>query len=192
EVIASGSDAETKNHVRIAKLVLERAKRLVEEGKDALILLDSLTQLCRAFNAVGPEGYRVIDGSISTTALSEARAYLAEARNFDDAGSLTILATLVSGNGNPADELIARELRRAANLEVVLSRDLAARRVWPAVDIAASTSSQSDLFLSAEAIEMMAWLRSKTERKTPADAMGFVLDTLRAYESNEDLILRVE
>src|SRR5690606_1562761 len=77
EVIASGSDAETKNHVRIAKLVLERAKRLVEEGKDALILLDSLTQLCRAFNAVGPEGYRVIDGSISTTALSEARAYLA-------------------------------------------------------------------------------------------------------------------
>lgn len=192
EVVASSSDQETSNHVRTASLILDRAKRLVEEGKDALLLVDSMTNLCRAFNSVGPDGYRRLDGSVDPAALSEGRAFLSEARNFDDAGSLTIVGTLVTGTGNDADEIIAREIRRSANLEVVLSRELSSRRVWPAIDIAASTSSQSDLFLSAEAIETMARVRAELERETPGDAMAEVLDLLRNYESNEDLILSVE
>jgi transcription termination factor Rho len=192
EVVAGSTDQGAYDHIRLARLMVERAKRIVETGRDAVILLDSVTALCRAFHAVFATGSRSLDGTISPEALEATRVFLGAARNFDEAGSLTIIATLLSETGRPSDDRICQEIRRTEGPEIVLSRELSRQRVWPAIDLGRSTSSLAEQFLSTEAIEALARLRHEVERRTPPDAMGYVLDILRRYESNEDFVLKVD
>ena len=188
EVIASTFDQEPERHAEVASLVLRKAKRLVEAGQDVVILLDSITRLARAHNALHPGKGRTLSGGIEAGALREPKRFFGAARNVEEGGSLTIIATALIDTGSRADEVIFEEFKGTGNMELVLNRPMADRRIWPAVDLIKSGTRREELLLS-ETTLVRVWILRKLLADMDADeAMIFLLDKMAETKSNEDFL----
>jgi len=188
EVIASTFDQEPERHAEVASLVLRKAKRLVEAGQDVVILLDSITRLARAHNALHPGKGRTLSGGIEAGSLREPKRFFGAARNVEEGGSLTIIATALIDTGSRADEVIFEEFKGTGNMELVLNRPMADRRIWPAVDLIKSGTRREELLLS-ETTLVRVWILRKLLADMDADeAMIFLLDKMAETKSNEDFL----
>ena len=188
EVIASTFDQEPERHAEVASLVLRKAKRLVEAGQDVVILLDSITRLARAHNALHPGKGRTLSGGIEAGALREPKRFFGAARNVEEGGSLTIIATALIDTGSRADEVIFEEFKGTGNMELVLNRPMADRRIWPAVDLIKSGTRREELLLS-ETTLVRVWILRKLLADMDADeAMLFLLDKMAETKGNEDFL----
>ena len=184
-VFASSNDRETASHVRLAQLVIERSKRLVEMGRDVVVLLDSITRLARAFNRhVGNTG-RTMSGGLDIRALEMPKRLFGTARAFDEGGSLTVMATALIETGSRMDDVIFEEFKGTGNMELVLDRKLADRRVYPAIDILLSGTRKEELLLPAEDLERIALLRRSLSQRNPVECMESLLVQLRKFDSNK-------
>lgn len=191
EVVASSFDNPPAQHVTVAELLLERARRLVEVGRDAVLIVDSLTRLARAYNAVEKGSGRTMTGGLDAQALERPKRFFGSARQVNAAqggGSLTIIATALIETGSKMDQLIFEEFKGTGNSEVVLSRELAERRVFPAIDLLASGTRKEELLLSPEGLQASRVLRQRIARMTPLDAMNNVLSELKRHPTNAALI----
>jgi transcription termination factor Rho len=190
EVIASSSDHTTEEHIRLAQLTVDRAKRIAESGGQVLILLDSLTRLARAYNK-GSNSGRTMSGGIDIKALDVPKRLFGAARTFDEGGSLTVLATCLIDTGSRMDEIIFQEFKGTGNMEVVLDRRLADRRVWPAIDIQQSGTRKEELLLDAETIARVTMLRRSLSEMKPVEAMEQLVSKLPKYASNAEFLERI-
>jgi len=188
EVVNSTFDQPPENHVRVADLVLERAKRLVEHGKDVVILLDSITRLARAHNLVVPPSGRTLSGGVDPAALHRPKRFFGAARNIEEGGSLTILATALIETGSRMDDVIFEEFKGTGNSELHLDRRLAERRIFPAIDINKSGTRKEELLLTSEEQEMMWLLRKALSQMGPAEIMDLLIDRLTNTKSNAELM----
>ena len=188
EVLASSADRDAQSHVRLAQLVFAYAKRQAEIGRNVLILLDSMTRLVRAFDAVLRVPGKVLTGGLSERALEGPRQLLGTARKLEDAGSVTLLASILTDTGSAQDEFIASEFRGTGNLELLLSRELADHRIWPAIDALASGTRQDEHLLSPEAYTASIVLRKLLDGKPLMKGMKSLFTKIRKFESNDDLI----
>ncbi|MFQ5461947.1 MAG: transcription termination factor Rho [Phycisphaerae bacterium] len=188
EVVASSNDKDIDTHVRLARLVIEKAKRLVESGRDVFVLLDSLTRLGRAFNASIRGGGRIMSGGLDIRALTEPKAIFGAARNLEDGGSLTIVASALIETGSRMDDVIFNEFKGTGNMEIMLSRQMADRRVWPAIDLSPSGTRKEELLLSPEALEVSHMIRRKMIDRDPIRSMEMLLDELQKYKDNAAFI----
>lgn len=188
EVIASTFDEPAERHVRIANIVLEKAKRLVECGHDVVILLDSITRLARAHNTVSPASGKVLSGGVDSNALHKPKKFFGAARKIEDGGSLTILATALTDTGSKMDEVIFEEFKGTGNMELQLDRKIANKRIYPAIDITASSTRRDDLLVAKEALSRLWILRNHLSDMTPVEAMEFVKDRIRNSKSNEEFL----
>ena len=188
EVIASTFDEPAERHVRIANIVLEKAKRLVECGHDVVILLDSITRLARAHNTVSPASGKVLSGGVDSNALHKPKKFFGAARKIEDGGSLTILATALTDTGSKMDEVIFEEFKGTGNMELQLDRKIANKRIYPAIDITASSTRRDDLLVAKEALSRLWVLRNHLSDMTPVEAMEFVKDRIRNTQSNEEFM----
>jgi transcription termination factor Rho len=186
EVISSTFDERAERHVQVANMVLEKAKRLVEMKKDVVILLDSITRLARAHNAVMPHSGRVLSGGVDANALYEPKRFFGAARNIEGGGSLTILATALIETGSRADEVIFEEFKGTGNLELVLDRRLADMRVFPAIDLLKSGTRREELLLPSGVLQRMYALRSVLDHNNAIESMKFLLDKIRDTRSNQE------
>lgn len=192
EVIASSLDNDVESHVRIAQLIIERGKRLAEEGQDVFILLDSITRLARAFNKwVNPSG-RTGRGGLDIRALDVPKKLFGTARLFDEGGSLTVCGTALIDTNNGMDEAIFQEFKGTGNMEMVLSRDLADRRIWPAIDITRSGTRREEKILDPETLEGVTMLRRSLVSMSPVEAMEQLTKTLLKFESNREFLSRIQ
>ena len=191
EVVASSNDENIASHVRIARLMIEKAKRLVESGKDVLILLDSLTRLGRAFNANLHGSSRIMSGGLDIRALSEPKAIFGAARNAEDGGSLTILASCLIETGSRMDEVIFNEFKGTGNMEIVLTRELANRRIWPAIDLPQSGTRKEELLLTKEALEASHRIRRVMLDKGALQGMDTLLEQMGKTQSNAEFLSRL-
>ncbi len=189
EVIASTFDEPAERHVRVANIVLEKAKRLVECGHDVVILLDSITRLARAYNTVAPASGRVLSGGVDANALHKPKRFFGAARNIEGGGSLTILATALTETGSKMDEVIFEEFKGTGNMELQLDRKLSNKRIFPAVDIVSSSTRRDDLLFDDEVLSRMWVLRNFLSDMNPVEAMQFVGDRLRDTRSNEEFLI---
>ena len=189
EVIASTFDEPADRHVKIAGLVLEKAKRMVECGHDVVILLDSITRLARAYNTVSPASGKILTGGVDANALQKPKRFFGAARNIENGGSLTIIATALTETGSKMDEVIFEEFKGTGNMELQLDRKLSNKRIFPAVDIIASSTRRDDLLLSQDTINRMWILRRFLSDRTPIEAMEFIKDRMEKTRSNEELLL---
>jgi len=193
EVIGATFDEQVENHTRVAELALERAKRLVESGKDVLILLDGITRLTRSYNLAMPSSGRTLSGGIDPAALYPAKHFFGAARNTDESGSLTIIATCLVDTGSRMDDLIYEEFKGTGNMEVHLDRRLAERRVYPAIDIGRSGTRREELLLDENTLKQV-WLLRRMVGMISADSVHFVegtervLDRLRKTKTNEEFL----
>lgn len=185
EVVASSSDRQVKEHIEIALLMIERAKRLVEEGKDVVILLDSITRLGRAFNHAAGSTGRTLSGGLDSRAMEYPRRIFGAARQCEEGGSLTIIATALIDTGSRMDQVIFEEFKGTGNMEVVLDRSLADKRIWPAIDINKSGTRREELILSPDALEKSHIVRRALNGFKPVDAMELLIKKMEATESNE-------
>ncbi|HEU5222708.1 MAG TPA: transcription termination factor Rho [Candidatus Lumbricidophila sp.] len=192
EVIASTFDSPAEDHTTIADLAIERAKRLVELGHDVVVLLDSLTRLARAYNLSTPASGKVLAGGIDAAALYPPKRFFGAARNIENGGSLTIVATAQVETGSLTDEAIFEEFNDTANAELRLSRDLAEKRVFPAIDVKASSTRREELLLSADEVKIVWKLRRGLAEATPQAALENILGTLRETGSNTEFLLRLQ
>jgi transcription termination factor Rho len=191
EVIASSMDRDVESHVRISQLIVERGKRLAESGKDCVILLDSITRTARAFNKwVGNSG-RTGTGGLDVRALDIPRKMFGTARLFDEGGSLTVIATALIETGSRMDDAIFQEFKGTGNMELVLSRDLADRRIWPAIDIGRSGTRREEKILSPETLDAMIQLRRALVSMNATDAMTELVRKLEMFETNAEFLERV-
>lgn len=188
EVISSTFDEPAERHVKIASIVLEKAKRMVECGHDVVILLDSITRLARAYNTVSPASGKVLSGGVDANALHKPKRFFGAARNIENGGSLTIIATALTDTGSKMDDVIFEEFKGTGNMELQLSRQLANKRIYPAVDIMASSTRRDDLLHSKETIQRMWILRRYLSDMNPVEAMEFLKDRLEKTESNEEFL----
>lgn len=188
EVISSTFDNLPENHVKVADFVLERAKRLVEMGRDVVILLDSITRLARAHNLVVPPSGRTLSGGVDPTALHRPKRFFGAARNFEGGGSLTILATALVETGSRMDDVIYEEFKGTGNMEIHLDRKLSERRIFPAIDIYKSGTRKEELLLEPEELEMVVVLRKALASLGVAETTELVLDRLKHSRTNKDLI----
>ncbi|MDI3526044.1 MAG: transcription termination factor Rho [Tenuifilum sp.] len=188
EVIASTFDEPAERHVRVANIVLEKAKRLVECGHDVVILLDSITRLARAFNTVQPASGKVLSGGVDANALQKPKRFFGAARNIEDGGSLTILATALTDTGSKMDDVIFEEFKGTGNMELQLDRKLANKRVFPAVDIMASSTRREDLLLDKEVLQKIWILRNYLTDMNSVEAMEFLRDRLVKTATNEEFL----
>ncbi|HAN95012.1 MAG: transcription termination factor Rho [Limnochordia bacterium] len=188
EVISSTFDLPPENHVRVADIVLARAKRLVESGKDVVILLDSITRLARAHNLVVPPSGRTLSGGVDPAALHRPKRFFGAARNFEEQGSLTIIATALVDTGSRMDEVIYEEFKGTGNMELHLDRKLAERRIFPAIDIYRSGTRREDLLLTPEELEATWMLRRVMSALGPAETMDLLLDRVINTKSNQELV----
>jgi transcription termination factor Rho len=186
EVVSSTFDERAERHVQVANMVLEKAKRLVEMKRDVVILLDSITRLARAHNAVMPHSGRVLSGGVDANALYEPKRFYGAARNIEEGGSLTILATALIETGSRADEVIFEEFKGTGNLELVLDRRLADMRVFPAIDLLKSGTRREELLLSDAVLSRMYALRSVLDHNNSIESMKFLLDKIRDTKSNSE------
>jgi transcription termination factor Rho len=189
EVVASTFDEPAERHVRVANIVLEKAKRLVECGHDVIILLDSITRLARAYNTVVPASGKVLSGGVDANALHKPKRFFGAARNIENGGSLTILATALIDTGSKMDEVIFEEFKGTGNMEMQLDRKIANRRIWPAIDLIASGTRKEDMLLSKDVLSRMYILRRHLSDMTPVEAMEFLHDQLSKTQSNEEFLV---
>ncbi len=189
EVVASSNDEDIASHVRIARLMHDKARRMVEHGLDVVILLDSLTRLGRAFNNALAGSRRIMSGGLDSRALIEPKAIFGAARNVEDGGSLTIIASCLIETGSRMDDVIFNEFKGTGNMEIMLSREMANRRLWPAIDLNASGTRKEELLLTPEALEVSYQLRRKLIDMGPVRAMELLLDLMAKHENN-DLFIR--
>ncbi len=188
EVISSTFDQTPENHVRVADMVLERAKRLVEHGSDVVILLDSITRLARAHNLVVPPSGRTLSGGVDPAALHRPKRFFGAARNLEEGGSLTILATALIDTGSRMDEVIFEEFKGTGNCELHLDRSLAERRIFPAIDIYKSGTRKEELLLSEKELEMMWLLRKAMSALGPADSTDLMIERITNTKSNAEFM----
>ncbi len=188
EVLASTFDRMPENHVKLGDMVLERAERLVEQGKDVVILLDSITRLARAHNLVIPTSGRTLSGGLDPSALHRPKKFFGAARNIEDGGSLTVLATALVDTGSRMDDVIYEEFKGTGNLEVHLDRKLAERRVFPAIDVKRSGTRKEELLLSETELEVMWRFRKSTADMDSAEVMEEFSRLIRQTKSNADLL----
>ncbi len=188
EVIASTFDEPADRHVRIAGIVLEKAKRMVESGHDVVILLDSITRLARAYNTVAPGSGKILSGGVDANALQKPKRFFGAARNIENGGSLTIIATALTETSSKMDEVIFEEFKGTGNMELQLDRKLSNKRIFPAVDIMASSTRRDDLLLPKETINRMWILRRFLSDRTSIEAMEFIKDRMERTQSNEELL----
>jgi len=189
EVVSSTFDEPADRHVRVANIVLEKAKRLVECGHDVVILLDSITRLARAFNTVQPASGKVLSGGVDANALHKPKRFFGAARNIENGGSLTILATALTDTGSKMDEVIFEEFKGTGNMELQLDRKLSNKRVYPAVDITASSTRRDDLLLDKDTLNKTWILRNYLTDMTSVEAMEFMRDRLVKTQSNEEFFM---
>lgn len=188
EVVASTFDEPPENHVKVSDMVLERAKRLVEHKKDVVILMDSVTRMARAHNLVVPPSGRTLSGGIDPASLDKPKRFFGAARNIEEGGSLTIIATALVETGSRMDEVIFEEFKGRGNMELVLDRRLAERRIFPAIDVKRSGTRKEELLLSPEEMELVWNLRNMFSDNNPAETMSIMKDTMKKTKSNKDLL----
>ncbi len=188
EVVASTFDEPADNHVRVASIVLEKAKRLVESGHDVAILLDSITRLARAYNTVAPASGKVLSGGVEANALHKPKKFFGAARNIEGGGSLTILATALIDTGSKMDGVIFEEFKGTGNMELQLDRSLANKRLFPAIDLTKSSTRRDDLLLDKDTLQRMFILRNHLADMKPDEAMEFLLRQLQSTTSNEEFL----
>ena len=188
EVVASTFDEDPEHHKRVAEMVLERAKRMVEQGKDLVILLDSITRLARAYNLTVPPSGRTLSGGLDPTALYMPKKFFGAARNIEEGGSLTILATALVETGSKMDDMIFEEFKGTGNMELVLDRQLAERRIFPAIDIRKSGTRREDLLLSEEELNGVFNIRRQMGRVSTIESTERIIEALSKSKTNEDFI----
>lgn len=189
EVIASTFDEQPERHIQVAEMVIEKARRLVETGRDVVILLDSITRLARAYNTVQPHSGKILSGGVDASALHKPKRFFGAARNIEGGGSLTILATALIDTGSRMDEVIFEEFKGTGNMELVLDRRLADRRVWPAIDPLKSGTRKEELLYHPGEYEKIIQLRQAMADLTPLDAMNLLLGRLKKTGSNAEFLL---
>lgn len=188
EIYASSNDEELSNHLRLAELAIERAKRLVEAGKDVVFLLDSITRLARAYNAASGKGGRTMTGGLDVRALEKPRQLFSAARNCEEGGSLTIIATALIETGSKMDELIFQEFKGTGNMEMVLDRKAAELRLWPAINLNASGTRKEELLLSGKYLEGAQFLRRALAGQKIEDAAEAMIDRFQQTKNNEEFL----
>lgn len=192
EVVASTFDEPADRHVQVAEMMLEKAKRQAEQGKDVVILLDSITRLARAYNTVAPSSGRVLTGGLEATSLQKPKRFLGAARNIEEGGSLTIIATAMIETGSRMDEVIFEEFKGTGNSELCLDRKLSERRIFPAVDINRSSTRKENLLLSEEELNKVWIIRKVLAPLSSVDAMTLLLEKLSSTKSNKDFFKQME
>ncbi|MDC0897650.1 transcription termination factor Rho [Desulfobacterota bacterium] len=188
EVVSSTFDEPPQRHVQVADMVLEKAKRLVEHGKDVVILLDSITRLARASNTVSPSSGRVLTGGMEANALQRPKKFFGAARNTEEGGSLTIIATALIETGSRMDEVIFEEFKGTGNMEIYLERKLAEKRIYPAIDLQKSGTRKEELLIEPDDLNRIWLLRKVLNPMSPNESMEFLLDKLRASKSNQEFL----
>jgi transcription termination factor Rho len=188
EVISSTFDEPAERHVQVADMVIEKAKRLVEAKEDVVILLDSITRLARAHNIVVPHSGRILSGGVDSNALHKPKRFFGAARNTEDGGSLTILATALIDTGSRMDDVIFEEFKGTGNMEIVLNRDLSDRRIFPAIDVNRSGTRREDLLMKEDELAKVWILRKLLSDFSPIEAMEFLLDKMRGTKTNKDFL----
>ncbi|MGB3607781.1 MAG: transcription termination factor Rho [Psychroserpens sp.] len=189
EVIASTFDKEAHEHVKIANIVLEKAKRLVECGHDVVILLDSITRLARAYNTVQPASGKILSGGVDANALHKPKRFFGAARNIENGGSLTIIATALTETGSKMDEVIFEEFKGTGNMELQLDRKISNRRIFPAIDLTSSSTRRDDILLDATTIQRMWVMRKYLADMNPVEAMEFINDRFKQTRNNEEFLV---
>ena len=188
EIVSSTFDEPPQKHTQVAEIVIERAKRLVECKYDVVILLDSLTRLTRAYNTVVPSSGKLLSGGIDANALHKPKRFFGAARNIEEGGSLTIIATCLIDTGSRMDEVIFEEFKGTGNLEIVLDRRLADRRIWPAIDIHLSGTRKEELLLPPDILHKVWLLRKVLSPLNPVECMEFLLEKMKDTKSNEEFL----
>ena len=191
EVIASTFDEPATHHVRIAQMVLEKAKRMVECGHDVVIFLDSITRLARAFNTVAPTSGKILTGGVDANALQKPKRFFGAARNIENGGSLTIIATALTDTGSKMDEVIFEEFKGTGNMELQLDRTLANKRIFPAVNLIQSSTRRDDLLLDDNTLNRMYIIRKFIGDMSSVEAMDFVKKRLEDSRSNEEFLMKM-
>lgn len=189
EVISSTFDEPAERHVKIANIVLEKAKRMTECGQDVVILLDSITRLARAYNTVSPASGKVLSGGVEANALQKPKRFFGAARKIENGGSLTIIATALTETGSKMDEVIFEEFKGTGNMELQLDRKLSNKRIYPAIDLVASSTRRDDLLLDKESLQRIWILRNHLADMNPLEAMGFLKDKMKFTNSNEEFLI---
>jgi transcription termination factor Rho len=189
EVIASTFDREPQEHVKIANIVLEKAKRLVECGHDVVILLDSITRLARAYNTVQPASGKVLSGGVDANALQKPKRFFGAARNVENGGSLSIIATALTETGSKMDEVIFEEFKGTGNMELQLDRKIANKRIFPAIDLTSSSTRRDDLLLDQQTLQRMWIMRKYLSDMNPVEAMDFINDRFKKTRNNEEFLI---
>ncbi|WP_420552568.1 transcription termination factor Rho [Tenacibaculum aiptasiae] len=189
EVVASTFDEPADKHVRVANIVLEKAKRLVECGHDVVILLDSITRLARAYNTVAPASGKILSGGIDANALHKPKRFFGAARNIENGGSLTIIATALTETGSKMDEVIFEEFKGTGNMELQLDRNIANRRIYPAIDLIKSSTRRDDLLLDDKTVQRMWVLRKYLADMNPVEAMSFINERIKFSKNNEEFLI---
>lgn len=189
EVVASTFDKEANEHVKVANIVLEKAKRLVECGHDVVILLDSITRLARAYNTVQPSSGKVLSGGVDANALHKPKRFFGAARNIENGGSLSIIATALTDTGSKMDEVIFEEFKGTGNMELQLDRKISNRRIFPAIDLNSSSTRRDDLLLDENTLQKMWIMRKYLADMNPVEAMEFIHDRVKKSKNNEEFLL---
>ena len=191
-VLSSTFDEEPQHHVNVAEMVIEMSKRQAENGKDVIILLDSITRLARAYNTVQPHSGKILTGGVDALALHRPKRFLGAARNIENGGSLTILATALIDTGSRMDEVIFEEFKGTGNMELILDRSLADKRIFPAIDIDKSGTRKEELLLTPMELEKTWAMRRILSEAGPESAMKSVLNSLKKTKSNPEFILALD
>jgi transcription termination factor Rho len=189
EVIASTFDEQAERHVKVASIVLEKAKRMVECGHDVVILLDSITRLARAYNTVVPSSGKILSGGVDANALHKPKRFFGAARNIENGGSLTIIATALIETGSKMDEVIFEEFKGTGNMELQLDRKLSNKRIYPAIDIPASSTRKEDLLLDKDTLQRVWILRKYMSDMTSNEAIEFLLNNMKGTKDNEEFLI---
>jgi transcription termination factor Rho len=191
EVVSSTFDEPASRHVQVAEMVIEKAKRLVEYKKDVIILLDSITRLARAYNAVVPPSGKILSGGVDSNALHKPKRFFGAARNIENGGSLTIIATALIETGSRMDEVIYEEFKGTGNMEIHLDRRLSDRRIFPAIDLNRSSTRKEELLIDPDVLNRIWILRKLLAPLTPIDSMEFLMDKIQGTETNADFLAKM-
>jgi transcription termination factor Rho len=189
EVIASTFDEPAERHVKISNIVLEKAKRMVESGHDVVILLDSITRLARAFNTVAPASGKVLSGGVDANALHKPKRFFGAARNIENGGSLSIIATALIDTGSKMDEVIFEEFKGTGNMELQLDRKISNKRIFPSIDIVASGTRREDLLIDKDMMNRIWILRKFIADMNALEAMEFLLERIKHTRTNEEFLI---
>ncbi|MDP6942119.1 MAG: transcription termination factor Rho [Planctomycetota bacterium] len=191
EIVASTFDEPPLRHIKVAEMVIQRAKRMVEQGRDVVVLLDSITRLARAYNNEAPSNSKIMTGGLVADALQKPKRFFGAARNMEDGGSLTILATALIDTNSKMDEVIFEEFKGTGNMELVLDRQLADRRVWPAIDINRSGTRKEDLLFTADELQRVWLLRKVLNDMNPVEAMELLVNRMHKSKDNTDFLVNL-